>query len=75
MSFTKWQDGQVKRAGCYRYGRADTNQKLGFSKENLRGSTWQETPDLIIDLLKHIGEPFSYRISNTMKEFPQVTKS
>lgn len=28
---------QVKRTVSHRYGRSDTSQKLGFSKENLRG--------------------------------------
>ena len=37
MYFTKQQDSQVKRTGRRSYGRPDTSQKLGFSKENLRG--------------------------------------
>lgn len=47
---------QVKRADCHRYRGSDTNQKLRFSKENLRGvlarNSWSNNKEICLSTSK-----------------------
>lgn len=68
---------QVKRAGCHRYGRSDTKQKLGFSKKNLRGRVSGKKFLIYYKRFAyaHQRENFGYRIGGSIKEVHQIMRS